>query len=216
MVGSGALIECLAHPDVEGVLAVGRRSCGVLHEKLEELVHGDLFDFSAVEDRFVGYDACLFCLGVSAMGMSEEDYSRITRDITIAAAEVLAARSPGSAFVYVSGAGADSSEKGRVMWARVRGRLENELLAKGLGPTWIFRPGFIQPMKGVRSRTKMYNALYTVLSPFTRLMPSLITTTEKLGLALIRAGRVGAPQPVLEFRAINALAEAESAYLEAG
>ena len=213
MVGSGALIECLAHRDVDAVVVVGRRSCGVEHEKLEELVVSDFFDFSAIAERLAGVDACLFCVGVSALGMSEEDYSRITYDMAVAAAEALAAASPRSTFVYVSGAGTDSSEKGRLMWARVKGRAENKLLAMDFGPTWLFRPGFIQPVKGVRSQTKMYNAIYAALTPFSPFFPKLVTTTEKLGLALIRAARVGAPQPVLEVADINALADAEATYL---
>ena len=213
MIGSGALIECLGHPDVERVLAVGRRSCGVEHERLEELIHGDFLDYSDVRDRLRGYDACLFCLGVSAAGMSEAEYTRITHDFTIAAAEAIREASPGSTFCYISGQGADSSEQGRVMWARVRGRLENRLLAMGPGATWIFRPGYVQPAKGVTSATKLYRTLYRIVGPlfplFSRVIPNQVTTTERIGLALIRVVRDGAPSNTLRNREINALAAAE-------
>lgn len=213
MIGSGALLECLGHPDVTSVLAVGRRSCGVEHERLDEVLHDDFLDYAGVVDRFTGCDACFFCLGVSAAGMSEDEYTRITRDFTLAAARALWSARPGLSFCYISGAGADAEERSRMMWARVRGGLENRLLAMDGGPTWIFRPGFVQPMKGVRSGTMLYRAAYAVLAPLfpvlDRVAPGHVTTTERLGLALIRAARDGAPRPRLENRDINALAEAE-------
>ena len=215
MIGSGALIECLAHPAVEAVLAVGRRPTGVAHAKLSELIHDDFLDYGAVLEQFRGYDACLFCLGVSAAGMSEAEYTRVTHDFTIAAAEALFAMNPNGSFCYISGQGADSSERGRVMWARVRGRLENRLLGMGLGPIWIFRPGFVQPVKGVTSRTSLYRAIYVVLGPIypvlDRIAPKHVTTSERLGLALIRAAREGAPRPILGNPEINALAALERA-----
>lgn len=217
MIGSGTLIECLDHPDVEKVLVVGRRSCGVVHEKVEELLCDDFLDYSGVTDHFRGYDACLFCLGVSAAGMTEEEYSRLTYDFAMAAARALREASPDLTFCYISATGADSAEKSRIMWARVRGRLENHLLALPGGPTWIFRPGYIQPMKGVTSRTKLYNALYAVfgwLYPLlNRIASEHVTSTDRLGLALIRAAREGAPLTHLENRDINALAQAEASRL---
>ena len=217
MIGAGALIECLDHPDVERLLVVGRRSCGVAHEKVDELIHTDFLDYSDVLDRFRGYDACLFCLGVSAAGMSESEYERVTHDFTVSAARALREANPALTFCYISATGADSNETSRIMWARVRGRLENHLLAMNGGPVWIFRPGYIQPMKGVSSRTKLYNAIYAVLGPLypllDRLAPTHITSTDRLGLALIRAAREGAPLAHLENRDINALAEAEAARL---
>jgi hypothetical protein len=213
MIGSGALIECLGHPDVEAVLAVGRRPTGVDHEKLDELAHEDFLSYGAVSDRLRGYDACLFCLGVSAAGLSEAEYTRVTHDFTIAAAEAFLAMNPDGTFCYISGQGADGSERGRVMWARVRGRLENRLLGMGLGPVWIFRPGFVQPVKGVTSRTSLYRAIYAVLGPVYPLLetvaPKHVTSSDRLGLALIRAARLGAPKPVLGNPEINALAGAE-------
>lgn len=217
MIGSGALIECLGHPDVEAVLAIGRRRTGREDPKLEEVVHDDFLDYSAVSDRLQGYDACLFCLGVSAAGMSEERYTRITRDFTLAAAEAFWAANPARTFCYISGAGADSEETSRIMWARVRGALENRLLAMDGGPAWIFRPGYVQPVKGVRSRTRLYRAAYAVLAPLfpvlDRVAPDHVTTTERLGRALIRVARDGAARTHLENADINALAEAERARL---
>ena len=213
MLGSGALIECLAHPDVVEVLSVVRRPSGVRHAKLAEIVHDDFFDFSRVANRFRGCDACFFCLGVSSAGMTEAAYRKVTLDTTLAAARTLLGASPASSLCFISGAGTDSSEKGRVMWARVKGEAENRLLDLPFGNVWLFRPGYVQPMKGVRSRTRMYNAAYAVLGPLypvlSRLGPGVVTTTEKLGLAMIRAARDGAAKKVLENRDINELAAAE-------
>jgi uncharacterized protein YbjT (DUF2867 family) len=217
MIGSGALIECLEHPDVEAVLAVGRRPSGARHEKLSELVHDDLLDVSGVVDQVHGYDACLYCLGVSSAGMSEEAYDRVTYAMTVAAAEALLAANPRLVMCYISGAGADGSESGRVMWARIKGKTENQLKRMPFASVWIFRPGYIQPLKGVRSRTPLYNALYAVTGPvfpiLARLAPRWVTTTEKVGLALIRSARDGAPSTILESADINALAEAEEGRL---
>ena len=217
MLGSGVQIECLAHPDVVDVLSVVRRPSGVQHAKLAEIVHDDFLDFSRLADRLSGYDACLFCLGVSSAGMTEEAYRKVTLDVTLAVAQTLLAASPGLAFCFVSGAGTDSSATGRVMWARVKGETENRLLELPFGRVWLFRPGYVQPMKGVRSRTRIYNLAYTVLGPLypllRRLGPGVVTTTEKLGLAMIRVVRDSASQKVLENRDINELAAAEQRML---
>jgi uncharacterized protein YbjT (DUF2867 family) len=217
MLGSGVQIECLAHPDVVDVLSVVRRPSGVQHAKLAEIVHDDFLDFSRLADRLSGYDACLFCLGVSSAGMTEEAYRNVTLDVTLAVAQTLLAASPGLAFCFVSGAGTDSSATGRVMWARVKGETENRLLELPFGRVWLFRPGYVQPMKGVRSRTRIYNLAYTVLGPLypllRRLGPGVVTTTEKLGLAMIRVVRDSASQKVLENRDINELAAAEQRLL---
>jgi hypothetical protein len=189
----------------------------VKHPKLTELVHADLLDYSGVGDSLRGYDAVLYCLGVSSTGRSEEAYARVTELMTIAAAEGLRAVNPELSVCFVSGVGADPSEKGRVMWARVKGRTENAVLAMPLRGAWVFRPAFVHPLKGVRSRTPMYNAFYALIGPFqgllARVVPTYVTTTEKLGLALIRAARDGAPTPVVEGAAIGALADAEARYL---
>jgi len=210
MVGQGVLRECLLAPDVERVLAIGRSGTGQKHDKLRELVHVDFSDFSSLENELAGYDACFFCLGVSSAGMSEPDYTRVTFDFTMAAAQVLARQSPGMTFIYVSGAGTDGSERGRTMWARVKGRTENALLKLPFKAAVMFRPGFIQPRHGIVSRTRLYRILYAVVGPlypvWKILFPSFVTTTEKVGRAMLRVARDGAPKPVLENRDINALA----------
>jgi uncharacterized protein YbjT (DUF2867 family) len=206
MVGQGVLRECLLDTEVERVLVVGRSSIGVTHEKLKEIVHKDFFDFSSIEENLSGYDACFFCLGVSSAGMKEPEYTRVTYDVTMAAAEVLARKNPGMTFLYVSGAGTDSSERGRSMWARVKGRTENALLKMPL-KAYMFRPAYIQPMHGIKSKTKLYGAMYAVVAPIypllRRLAPKYVTTTEQLGRAMICVAKRGAAKRVLESDDIN-------------
>jgi len=210
MVGQGVLRECLLDGGVERVLAVGRRPTGRRHDKLRELVHENLLDTSNIEGELAGFDTCFFCLGVSSMGMSEEDYTRVTHDITMAVAETLVRRNPGMTFVFVSGAGTDGTECGGSMWARVKGRTENALLRLSFKSAYMFRPAFIQPMHGIVSRTATYRALYAVMGPLTpllrALLPAHVTTTEKVGRAMLAVARRGASKVVLENRDINALA----------
>ncbi len=210
MLGSGALTECLAEARVRRVLSIGRRSTGVRHEKLEEIVVSDLFDFSAIENQLSGFDACLFCLGVSAAGMSEADYRRLTYDLTVAAAETLVHLNPGMTFCYVSGEGTDSTEQGRAMWARVKGATENALSRLPFKAVYCFRPAYIQPVKGARSSTRLYRVAYAVLSPFypvlKRALPGYVTTTETVGRAMIEAAVNGYTAQILGSRDINALA----------
>jgi len=211
MVGGGALRECLEDPEVDAVLSVGRRPCGLTHAKLRELHHADLFDLGAVAEELRGYDACFYAIGVTSAGMSEADYRRITYDLTVAVLDVLVRENPELTICFVSGAGTDASEKGRVMWARAKGAAENWVL--GMGPeAYVFRPGYIQPMKGVRSATAIYQALYTVAAPLypilRRLFPGSVTTSVAVGRAMIHAVTRGAPKKVLETRDINALAAA--------
>jgi uncharacterized protein YbjT (DUF2867 family) len=204
MVGHGVLRECLVDPDVTDVLVIGRSPLGRTHEKLTEAVVPDLTDLSTVD--FTGYDACFFCLGVSSTGMSEEAYRRVTYDFTMAAARPLAEANPGATFVYVSGVGTDSTEQGRSMWARVKGKTENDLLA--LFPNaYMFRPGVIVPMHGATSRTTLYRVAYQVLNPLFPLLKRLksVTTTEQIGRAMLRVAKSGAPEKILDPRAVNAL-----------
>lgn len=207
MVGQGVLRECLLDPAVERVLTIGRSASGEHHDKLRELVRSDLFDVSGLEPEVAGYDACFFCLGVSSAGMSEAAYTRVTYDLTMAVAQVLAQTNPGMTFIYVSGAGTDSSEGGRTMWARVKGRTENALLRLPFRAAHMFRPAFIQPLHGIVSRTRIYRVLYALLGPFypvwRTLFPSYVTTTEKVGRAMLAVAQRGAPQAVLETRDIN-------------
>jgi uncharacterized protein YbjT (DUF2867 family) len=209
MVGQGVLRECLLDPRVDSVLVVGRTSTGRRHGKLREIVHRDFTDFSALAAEFDGLDACFFCLGVSAAGMAEADYRQVTYDVTLAAARPLAERNPAMTFVYVSGAGTDSTERGRAMWARVKGATENALLALPFR-AYAFRPGYIQPMHGVTSKTGWYRMFYAVLAPLypllRRIAPSLVTTTEAMGRAMLAVARDGWPDRVLDTPQINAAA----------
>jgi uncharacterized protein YbjT (DUF2867 family) len=208
MVGQGVLRECLLDPGVERVLVVGRTPVGHQHAKLREVIHRDFADFSAIEGELVGYDACFFCLGVSSLGMPPAEYERITHDYTLAAARPLARLNPELTFVYVSGQGTDSSEQGRSRWARVKGRTENALLALPFC-AYAFRPGYIQPLHGVRSRGRVLTALYRAGTPLypllKRVFPGGVTTTEQLGRAMIAVARSGASTRVLGSREINAL-----------
>jgi len=210
MVGQGALRECLLDPDVTQVLSVARGSTGQKHDKLHELLHKDFTDFSALERQLTGYDACFFCLGVSSAGMSEADYARVTYDFTLAAAKVLAKANPQMTFIYVSGTGTDSSEKGRSMWARVKGRTENALLALPFKAAFMFRPGFIQPMHGIVSKTKLYRVVYAISAPVFPVLnaafPKVVTTTERVGRAMLAVAKRGFGKTVLENADINALA----------
>lgn len=210
MVGQGVLRECLRAPDVERVLVVGRSTTGATHEKLREIAHKDFTDFSAIEADLAGYDACFFCLGVSSAGMNEADYTRVTYDYAMAAARALLRVSPELTFVYVSGAGTDETEKTRSMWARVKGRTENAIRALGFRRAIMFRPGYIQPMHGIVSKTRLYRVFYALLAPLyplvRRLAPSLATNTESVGLAMLEVTRGASSEPIVENGAINALA----------
>ena len=220
MVGQGALRECLLAPDVERVLAVGRGATGQAHEKLREIVRDDLFDLSAVEGELAGYDACFFCLGASSAGMSEAAYRRVTYDLTMAVAGALAKQNPGMTFVFVSGAGTDGSEKGGIMWARVKGEAENAVARLPFKATYAFRPAFIQPLHGIKSKTKLYRAAYVATVPLfpalKALFPKYVTTTEEVGRAMLEVARRGAPKRVLENADISALAREAAGRVAAG
>jgi uncharacterized protein YbjT (DUF2867 family) len=202
MVGQGVLRECLLDPDVERVLSVVRGTSGQQHAKLRELVHQDFLDFSAIESEMSGFDACFFCLGVSSAGMKEERYRRITYDITMAAARTLARLNPGMTFIYVSGMGTDSSERGRTMWARVKGTTENDLLRLPFRAAYMFRPALIMPLHGVKSRTRIVRVTYALIGPLLPLlrawMPKHVTTTEQVGRAMIAVAQKGWAKAVLE------------------
>jgi uncharacterized protein YbjT (DUF2867 family) len=209
MVGQSVLRECLLDPEVSEVVTIGRSATGQEHAKLREIVHPDLGDYSAIEGELSGFDACFFCLGIASAGMSEADYSQITHDIPLAAAQVLARLNPAMTFVHISAAGADSSESGRIMWARVKGRTENALLRMPFKGVYIIRPAVIRPTHGVRSRTRLYRILYDVITPvlpvFERLLPRYFTSSETLARAMLTVARQGAPKRVLESDDINRL-----------
>ena len=202
MVGRGVLRACLLAPDVELVQTVGRSATGLHEAKLREVVHSDLFHYESIEDQLKGFDACFFTLGVSSAGMREPEYTRITYDLTMAAATTLARLNPQMVFVYVSGASTDSTEKGRSMWARVKGRTENDLLKLPFRAAYMFRPGFIEPVHGARSKTALYRAIYAMTKPLMPvlrvLMPNAILTTDQVGQAMLNAARRGAPKQLLE------------------
>jgi uncharacterized protein YbjT (DUF2867 family) len=209
MVGQGVLRECLLDADVQGVLVVGRSPTGQRHTKLREIVHDDFLNYAAIESELAGYDACFFCLGVSSVGMNEERYRHLTYDITLAAARTLARLNPQMVFVYVTGRGTDSSEKGSLMWARVKGKTENDLLKLPFKAAYMFRPAGIQPLHGIRSKTAWYQAVYVVAAPLlsllNRVAPKYMTTTEQIGRAMIKVARDGFARPVLESEDINSV-----------
>ncbi|AOO81146.1 NAD-dependent epimerase/dehydratase family protein [Bosea vaviloviae] len=209
MVGQGVLRECLLDPDVSEVLTIGRSATGQSNPKLREIVHADLTDYTAIEPQLTGFDACFFCLGIASAGMSEADYRRITYDIALAAAGTLVRLNPAMVFVYVSGASTDSSEKGRWMWARVKGATENAIMRLPFRASYMFRPGAIQPLHGIRSKTRLYRVIYDLTAPLLpllqRWLPDSITTTEQIGKAMLKVAREGAPKPILENADINRL-----------
>ena len=209
MVGQGVLRECLLDADVQGVLVVGRSPTGQRHTKLREIVHDDFLNYAAIESELVGYDACFFCLGVSSVGMNEERYRHLTYDITLAAATTLARLNPQMVFTYVTGRSTDSTEQGPQMWARVKGKTENDLLKLPFKAAYMFRPAGIQPLHGVRSKTSWVQAIYVVTAPLlsylARSAPKYMTTSEQLGRAMIKVARDGYPKPVLESEDINAI-----------
>ena len=207
MVGRGVLRECLLDDRVQRVLVVGRSSLGQQHEKLREIVQQNLFDISAIGPELASMNACFFCLGVSSAGMSEEKYTHVTYDLTMSVAETLARLNPGMTFVYVTGAGTDSTERGRVMWARVKGRTENALLRLPFKAAFMFRPAAIIPLHGITSRTRWYRILYAGTRPLwpmlRRFAPDYVTTTERVGQAMINVAAQGYPKRILENPDIN-------------
>jgi uncharacterized protein YbjT (DUF2867 family) len=208
MVGQGVLRECLLDDSVEQVVAVGRSATGKSHHKLQEIIHPDLTDYSRIEAQLKGFDACFFCLGVSSAGMTEAQYTHVTYDIAVCTGETLARSNPEMTFIYVSGQGTDSTEHGRSMWARVKGRTENALLRMPFH-AYMFRPGAIEPRFGVRSRTGWYRALYAVARPFfpvlLKLFPNHVLATDEIGQAMLLIAKQGAPKHVLETRDIRAV-----------
>jgi len=215
MVGKGVLLECLDDARVSRVLVVSRRATEISHPKLREIVHDDFFDFTRVSSQFVDLDACFFCLGVSSVGMSESDYYHLTYDLTLAAATALAATAGARlTFCYVSGEGTDSTEGGRTAWARIKGKTENALLRLPFKASYMFRPGYIQPLRGIRSKTRWYQAMYDVIGGLypvlRRLFPRYVTTTVNIGRAMIEVAATGYPKQILSSPDINRLAAAHS------
>jgi uncharacterized protein YbjT (DUF2867 family) len=213
MVGKGVLLECLDDPRVEQVLLVSRQQSDVSHPKIQELLHHDFFVFSSVQSKFADLDACFFCLGISSVGMNENDYKRLTYDLTLAAATALAGVTAGRlTFCYVSGEGTDSTERGRTMWARIKGKTENALLRLPFKAAYMFRPAYIQPLRGITSKTRWYQLVYDVLGSLypvlRRLFPRYVTTTTNIGRAMIQVAAAGSPKRILSSVDINELAGA--------
>jgi uncharacterized protein YbjT (DUF2867 family) len=208
MIGQGVLMECLRDPATAAVVCAGRTSTGIQDPKLRELRLSNMEDYAGMDEQLTGFDACFFCLGVTSNGKSEADYTRITYDYTLAAGQALSRLNPGMTFIYVSGSGTDSSEKGRSMWARVKGRTENALLALPLS-AYMFRPGFIQPMDGIESKTPSYRIFYKVLAPLMpllrRALPNQVLTTREIGQAMLSVARYGYGKHILETRDIRAV-----------
>ncbi len=209
MVGQGVLRECRLDPEVTEILSIVRKSTGRQDNKVREIVHADFFDFTSLEPEFTGLDACFYCLGVSSVGMSEADYRHVTYDIALAAAHAVVKQNPMMTFCFISGAGTDSSGKGKSMWARVKGQTENALLALPFKAAYMFRPGVIVPLHGIESRTALYRIPYIIMTPILpllqRLFPKYVTTTEKLGRAMLTAAKHGAPKAILESVDFNGL-----------
>ena len=208
MVGQGILRECLLDREVDLVVTVGRTATGTRNPKLREIEHRDMSNYAGMEESLSRFDACFFCLGVASSGMKEADYERVTYGFALAAAEMLSKVNPGSTFIYVSGSGTDSSEKGRMMWARVKGRTENALLRLPL-EAYMFRPGFIEPLDGIQSKTPMYRKFYAVGRPLfpllRRMLPNQVLSTREIGQAMLNVARRGYSKRILETRDIRAV-----------
>lgn len=205
MVGEGVLHESLQHADVEAILVINRKPCGVNHPKLKEIIHADFFDLSPIQNELVGYNACFFCLGVSSVGMREAAYSKLTCALTMHVAEILSFQNPGMTFCYVSGAGTDSTEKGRIMWARVKGKTENDLMKLPFKAVYNFRPAIIKPTKGLQNTLQLYK-YFGWMMPLVQLIgPNTICSLKEVGIAMINVASNGYQKPILEVKDIKAL-----------
>jgi hypothetical protein len=206
MVGEGVLHVCLNSPEVESVLIVNRRPYKFRHEKLKEIIHRDFLDLSPIADHLMGYNACFFCAGVTSIGKKENEYSSLTYDLTLHCAKTVLDKNPNMVFCYVSGSGTDSTEKGRSMWARVKGRTENALLGLGFKDAYMFRPGYMQPIKGLKNTYRVYKFL-APLYPFWKLIiPSFVNTLHEVGKAMINVVIYGNEKKILECKDITKVA----------
>jgi len=202
MVGEGVLHECLKHPEVESVLVINRKPCGVKHKKLSEIIHKNFFDLSTIENQLAGFNACYFCAGVSSVGKKEEEYKHITYDLTLNFAKTLLKLNSEMTFCYISGVGTDSTEKGRSMWARVKGKTENDLLKLGFKDAYMFRPGYIQPTKGLKNTYKIYKYFSHFYPVLKTLFPKYVVSLEELGKSMINVTLYGSEKKVLECKDI--------------
>ncbi len=209
MVGEGVMHECLLHPDVEQVLVINRKPCGISHPKLKEIIHNNFFDLSAIEDQLKNYNACFFCLGVSSVGLKEPEYYRLTYDLTLHVATTLAKLNHDMTFCYVSGSATDSSEKGSSMWARVKGKTENHLMQLPFKKAYMFRPGYMHPTPGLKNTLKYYAWVSWLYPIFRGLFPGFVSTLKELALAMIHATNQGYDKSILEVKDIVKLAGLE-------
>lgn len=207
MVGEGVLYECLQHSAVEQVLVINRKPCGVSHPKLKEIIHGNFFDLSPIADQLKGYDTCFFCLGTTSIGKNESDYNKVTYELTMHVAETLVWQNPGMVFTYVSGAATDSSEKGRSMWARVKGKTENHLLRLPFKAAYMFRPGYIHPTEGLKNVLSFYKYFTWLYPVFKIIFPKYVCTLREIGLAMINCSLKGYDKSILEVKDIIAAAK---------
>jgi uncharacterized protein YbjT (DUF2867 family) len=202
MVGEGVLHECLQRDEIEEVLIINRRASGITHPKLKEIIHADFYDLSAIESQLINYDGCLFCLGVSSVGMKEPEFYRLTYTLTMHAAQTLSKDNSGMRFCYISGAGTDSTEKGRTMWARVKGKTENDLAKLPFKQVYNFRPGVLEPTKGLKNTLSLYKYLGWLLPIIKAIAPKSICSLKELGIAMINAVTKGYEKQILEVRDI--------------
>ncbi len=210
MVGEGVLHECLQHPHIAAVLIINRKPLGITHPKLTEIIHADFFNLNPIAQQLSGYDACFFCLGISSVGINADAYYRITYTLTLHVAEILNRQNPGMTFCYISGAGTDSTEKGRLRWARVKGKTENDLMKLPFKAVYAIRPGFIRPTKGLHNAHTFYRYINWLFPVGRMLSPNGFCTMKELGLAMIRVAREGFVKKWVEGRDIIALAKAEN------
>ena len=207
MVGEGVLHECLDHPDVESVLVINRRSCNITHPKLKEIIHSDFYDLTPIRNQLAGYNGCFFCLGTTSVGKKENEYSKITFDLTKTFVDTFYELNPGMTFCYVSGSGTDSSEKGKLMWARVKGKTENYILNRGFKDAYMFRPALIIPTKGLNNTLTMYK-LFAPLIPFVKVFfPGYVCSLQEIGQAMINSVIKGYDKKILEVDDIKKLAD---------
>ena len=206
MVGEGVIHECIKHPDIEQILVVGRKPCGITDPKITEVIHPDFYDLTPIREKLKGYNACFFCLGVTSLGKKEPEYYSLTYNLTMHFAGVLSELNPEMTFCYISGAGTDSTEKGKIMWARVKGKTENDLMKLPFKKVFAFRPGFLHPSKELKN-IHGYYTFFAIFYPFFRLlMPQFVSTLSALGLAMINSVVKGYDKSVVEVKDIVALA----------
>jgi hypothetical protein len=210
MVGEGVLHECLLHPDVEQVLVISRKPCGISHPKLKEIIHGNFLDFSSIEDQLISYNACFFCLGVSSVGMKEEKYHQLTYELTMHVAKTLIRLNPEMVICYVTGHGTDQTERGRSMWARVKGKTENHLLQLPFKAAYMFRPAYIHPTKGLKNTLRAYTLIAWLYPVWQFLIPKYVCSLKEVGLAMINVVNNDYHTSILEPKDIITIAKLTS------